>query len=196
MRLLKLILTTALFTGIFYYVSQASSSASLRPADKYITVTPTTAAKPKRIVITALKKPVLAQETKVQAEEDVPWDELRAEFMRDLEENMHQLAPEKAQHIMATYHKERDSFMRRIDALVKERNRYYYYDKKEEKIVFRDQRKYTELNKEVTSSFEEYDSKVEAIFADHYPAVEKLRQQFEDYMQVYNRDEHLIGIGL
>jgi len=144
----------------------------------------------------AKKKILRAPQEQQAEEEDVPWEELRTEFMSTLRERMAELAPDKATKIITNYEIERESFTKKVDALMKERDQHYYYDQEREKIVFKDRAKYKQLNKQVTASFDEYNSKVESIFADHYSAVMEVRAEFEDYMQLYNRHDHRIGIGL
>lgn len=199
MRLRNVIAATLAFTYIFYTLSfrVATPVRTVRtiktsgPARTTNKVTQRAPATPQKI-----KKPAPIAKAQQSEEEDVPWDDLRDELMHNVQEHLTVVAPTKAKQIMTNYLKERDSFTQRMESLMKERDSYYYYDKELEKIVFTDQQKYKELNKEVTASYEEYNSKIEKIFADHYPTVMEVREEFEEYMQLYNRNEHRIGIGL
>jgi hypothetical protein len=196
MRPLNIILASAVFTGIFYYLASTAAPKKVRPRR----IATTSRLNPPRHVVapTASKKMMASEGGTIskESEEDVPWEELRMEFKAELEEKLQQVAPEQAQKIMASYLKERDSFTQKIEALIQERDRSYYFDKERSKIVFTDKLKYKELNKEVTATFEQYNSMVEKIFADHYPVVLETREKFEEYMQIYNRNEFRIGIGL
>ncbi len=197
MRLRNVIGATLAFTYIFYTLSfQAQTPRrSTRTPKAAATTEKKTVARLPATPVTKKKIGKAPQEQQAE-EEDVPWKELRAEFMSTLRERMAELAPDKAKTIMTNYEIEHESFNKKIEVLLKERNRYFYFDKEQEKVVFKNKAKYKELNKKVTDSFEDYDSKIETIFADHYPAVMELRAEFEDYMQLYNRHEHLIGIEL
>ncbi len=199
MRLRNVIAATLAFTYIFYSLSYRASAPEHRTRARVKKpMAPAVSEAPKRSP--AAPRPQKTEEKVAQADRDeedaIPWEELREDFVHTVEEHLVAVEPTKAKKIMATYLQERDSFTKKIESLMKERDTYYYYDKETEKVIFKDKLKYKELNKEVTSSFEEYNSKVEKIFADHYPAVMAVREQFEEYMQLYNRHEHRIGIGL
>lgn len=199
MRLRNVLAATLAFTYIFYTLSYQASTpvrTTRKPKAVAPSRTPTKVALRAPATPQRIKKPAPVAKILQSEEEDVPWDELRDELMDNVQERLTAVAPTKAKQIMKNYLKERESFTQKMESLMKERDSYYYYDKEAEKIVFTDKLKYKELNKEVTASYEEYNSKVEKIFADHYPVVMEVREEFEEYMQLYNRNEHRIGIGL
>ena len=67
---------------------------------------------------------------------------------------------------------------------------------KKEKVVFKDKKKYKQLNEKISAMEREYSSKVKDIFADLYPAILEVKAEFEEEMQIYNRHEQQVGISL
>jgi hypothetical protein len=194
MRLHNVLGATLAFTYIFYSLAE-QAPRSVRPAragrHRQASV-PSTAPIPKR----AASLPTsTALPQRRQAEED-RWFDSTAEFRAALAERLQELAPDKATQLLRRYASEYELFDAQLTAILKEQDSSYYYDYAKEKVVFRDKKKYKLLNEKISAMEQEYSSKVEAIFADLYPAVLDVKAEFEEEMQVYNRHEHRVGISL
>jgi hypothetical protein len=128
--------------------------------------------------------------------EDDRWVDSTAEFRTALAERLQELAPDEASQLLRRYKTEHDLHDAKITSILKELDTSYYYDHAKEKVVFKDKKKYKQLNEKISAMEREYSSKVKDIFADLYPAILEVKAEFEEEMQIYNRHEQQVGISL
>ena len=195
MRLRNVIGATLAFTYIFYTLSDHAPRSARRDRPKRSaqpTLVASSAPAPQR----ALKQTTSTAPAQRKEVEDDRWFDSTAEFRAALAERLHELAPDKAAQLLRRYKSEYDLHDANIASILKEQDRSYYYDHAKEKVVFKDKKKYQQLNEQLSAMDREYTAKLEAIFADLYPAILDVKAEFEEEMQIYNRHEQHVGISL
>ena len=195
MRLRNVIGATLAFTYIFYTLSDHAPRSvrrdrPKRPAQQTM-VKKFTADRKRASVQT--NSSILPQR---EDEEHDRWVDSAAEFRTALAERLQELAPDEASQLLRRYKTEHDLHDAKITSILKELDTSYYYDHAKEKVVFKDKKKYKQLNEKISAMEREYSSKVKDIFADLYPAIVEVKAEFEEEMQIYNRHEQQVGISL
>jgi hypothetical protein len=195
MRLRNVIGATLAFTYIFYTLSDHAPRSVRRDRTKR-TAQPTIAKAASPVPKRALRQATSAVPAQRKEIEDDRWFDSTAEFRAALAERLHALAPDKAAQLLRRYKSEYDLHDAKIASILKEQDSSYYYDHAKEKVVFKDKKRYKQLNEKIFAMERDYSLKVEEIFADLYPAMLEVKAEFEEEMQVYNRHEQRVGISL
>jgi hypothetical protein len=126
--------------------------------------------------------------------DDIPWEELDQKWQTELKDLITGLDHEKGEKRFKDYLKAREGFNKQLQILMNQREATFKYDSKKDSIIFKDQKRYDELNIEIDQEHKILTNKAQLIFSEYYPEAKALHDEFGKSIQAYNHTEGEIAI--
>lgn len=145
--------------------------------------------------IVPIKIPTHSSDELNPIEESIPWAELEKRWERELKDFITSIDPNAGEKRFKKYQEKKQSFIDQTNILMNQRNKTYSFNEQTNEIVFKDKKKYEELNLQIDSERKILAHHTRLIFGDFYPEVRKFHQEFEQSIQAYNNTEGRIGIA-
>ncbi|GEM_PF-6017178 len=144
--------------------------------------------------VVPIKIPTHAVEEKNYADDSIPWNELERRWELELKDKILSLDPEGGETRFLKYQKKKQSFADQTNLLMNQRNDTYTFNEQTNEIIFKDKKRYEDLNLQIDSERKILANHTRLILGDFYPEIRKFHQEFEQSMQAYNNTEGSIGI--
>lgn len=126
--------------------------------------------------------------------DEIPWDELDQKWQTELKDFITGLDHEKGEKRFKDYLKAREGFNKQLQILMNQREDTFRYDSEKDKVIFKDQKKYDKLNREIDQEHKILTKKTQLIFSEFYPEAKAFHEEFGKSIQAYNHAEGEIAI--